>query len=49
MDIAQIKRKCGIIERVNYNPSKSEKYKQPACPKKNEDAILDAFRHFKVI
>ena len=30
--IAQIKRKCGIIERVNYNKSKKEDVKVPQCP-----------------
>ncbi len=27
--IAQVKQKCGIIERENYNKSKSEDAKQP--------------------
>ena len=30
--IAQVKRKCGIIERENYNKSKSEVAKQTQCP-----------------
>ncbi|MBO5305800.1 MAG: 23S rRNA (uracil(1939)-C(5))-methyltransferase RlmD, partial [Clostridia bacterium] len=30
--IAQVKQKCGIIERENYNKPKSEDAKQPGCP-----------------
>ena len=30
--IAQVKQKCGIIERVNYNLSKLENSRQPKCP-----------------
>ena len=47
--IAQIKAKCGIIERENYNKPKSEKSKQPGCTKERENAIMDAFRHFQMI
>lgn len=49
LNIAQIKRKCGIIERENYNLPKLEDSKQPQCTKEREDAIMDAFRHFKLI
>ena len=49
LNIAQIKRKCGIIERENYNLKKSEKSKQPGCTKEKEDAIIDAFKHFQMI
>lgn len=47
--IAQIKEKYGIIERENYNKSKKEDAVVPQCPKKKEDAIVDALRHFKMI
>ena len=47
--IAQAKRKCGIIERVNYNPSKSENSRQPKCPPEKEKAIIEALRHFRMI
>lgn len=47
--ISQVKTKCGIIERENYNKPKSENTKQPQCPKEKEDAIMDALRHFKMI
>ena len=30
--IAQVKQKCDIIERENYNKAKSEDTKQPQCP-----------------
>ena len=49
LNIAQIKRKCGIIERENYNLPKSEDSKQPNCTKEKEDAIKEAFRHFGMI
>lgn len=48
LNIAQTKTKLGIIERENYNKGK-EGHKVPPCPKKNEDAIIDALRHFKMI
>lgn len=47
--IAQIKRKCGIIERVNYNKSKKEDAKVPKCPPEKEAAIMDALKHFQMI
>lgn len=37
--IAQIKQKCGIIERANYNMLKLENAKQPQCPPEIEKAI----------
>lgn len=47
--IAQIKRKCGIIERKNYNVSKKEDAKVPQCPPEKEAAIMDALKHFQMI
>ena len=47
--IAQVKRKCGIIERVNYNLSKSEDAKPPKCPEEKEAAIREALEHFKMV
>ena len=47
--IAQVKEKCGIIERDNYNKAKSEDTKQPKCPKDKEAAIMDALKYFKMI
>ena len=47
--IAQVKQKCGIIERENYHKAKSENAKQPKCPKEKEDAIVEALKHFKMI
>ena len=49
LNIAQIKRKCGIIERENYNLPKSEDSRQPNCTPEKEEAIMDAFMHFKMI
>lgn len=47
--IAQVKQKCGIIERENYNKSKSEDAKQPQCPPEKEKAIMEALKHFGMI
>ena len=47
--IAQVKQKCGIIERENYNLPKSENSRQPKCPPEKELLIEDALRHFKMI
>ena len=47
--IAQIKKKCGIVLRENYNKSKKEKQVIPQCTPEKEEAIMDALRHFKMI
>ena len=47
--IAQVKQKCGIIERENYNKAKSKDSRQPRCPKEKEDAIVEALKFFKMI
>lgn len=47
--IAQVKQKCGIIERENYNKPKSEDAKQPQCPLDKEKAIKEALQHFGMI
>ena len=47
--IAQVKQKCGIIERENYNKPTSEDAKQPQCPPEKEEAIKEAQRHFGMI
>jgi len=49
LSIAQVKQKCGIIERENYNLPKKEDYKQPPCPPEKEKAIMDALKHFGMI
>lgn len=49
LNIAQIKRKHGIIERANYNLPKSENSRQPNCPPDKEKAIVAALKHFKMI
>lgn len=46
--ISQVKAKCGIIERENYNKGE-EGHRVPKCPKEKEEAILDAFRHFRML
>lgn len=47
--IAQIKKKCGIIERVNYNQLKLENSRQSKCPPEKETTIRDALEHFRMI
>lgn len=49
LNIAQVKRKLGIIERENYNPPKSDESKQPNCTLKKEKAIMESFRYFRMI
>lgn len=47
--IAQVKRKCGVIERENYNKAKSEDTKQPKCPPEKEKAIMEALKYFGMV
>ena len=47
--IAQVKQRYGIIERESYHKTKNENAKQPKYPKKKEDAIVEALRHFQMI
>ena len=49
LNIAKTKRKCGIIERKNYNLPKNEDSRSPETPKEKEEAITEAFRHFQMI
>ena len=47
--IAQVKQKCGIVERVNYNLPKSENSRQPKCPPGKEAAIWEALKYFRMV
>jgi len=49
LNIAQVKRKHGIIERENYNKPKSPDSKQPGCPVEKVKAIEEALRYFQMI
>ena len=49
LNIAQVKAKCEIIERENYNLPKSGNAKQPQCPKEKEDAIVEALKYYQMI
>lgn len=40
--IAQVKQKCGIIERTNHNLPKSENSRRPKCPPEKVAAIREA-------
>jgi len=44
LNIAQVKQKHGIIERENYNKSKSENSRQPGCPEEKVKAIEEALK-----
>ena len=46
--ISQVKAKCGIIERENYNKGEG-KSKVPQCPPEKEKAIINTLKHFKMI
>jgi 23S rRNA (uracil1939-C5)-methyltransferase len=49
LNIAQVKRKHGIIERENYNKPKSPDSPQPGCPEEKVIAIEEALKHFQMI
>ena len=49
LNIAQVKRKNGIIERENYNKPKSEDSRQPGTTPEKEKAITEALKHFNMI
>ena len=46
--IAQIKDKCGLAKRDNYNKGNG-KSKDLICPPEKEKAIMEAFKHFGMI
>lgn len=46
--IAQVKRKHGLIERINYNKGEGKNRVPQVTPEK-ESAIEDALRHFQMI
>lgn len=47
--IAQVKQKCGIIERENYNKPKSVNAKPPQYPPEKEKALIEAFEYLGMI
>ncbi len=49
LNIAQVKQKCGIIERENYNKAKSKNSRQPKCTKEKEEAIRNALKYFRMV
>ena len=49
LNIAQVKRKNGIIERENYNKAKSSDSRQPGCPEDKTKAIEAALRFYQMI
>ena len=49
LNIAQVRRKCGLDMRENFNLPKSKDAKQPNCPEKKEKAIREALEHFEMV
>ena len=49
LNIAQVRRKCGLDMRENYNLPKSDNAKQSKCPEKKEKAIWEALEHFGMV
>ena len=49
LNIAKTKKKCGFDLRKNYYFPKSENSRSPGTTKEKEEAILAAFRYFKMI
>lgn len=49
LHIAQVKRKCGIIERMNYNLPKTGDSRQSNCLLEKEVAIREALEYFQMI
>ena len=47
LNIAKTKRKCGIIERQNYNLLKSEDSRSSGTLKAKEDVIIEVLRLFR--
>ena len=47
--ISQVKRRYGLATGENYNHAKSDKYRQPICPKEKERAILAALEKFGMV
>ena len=49
LQIAQVKRKLGIMERACYNKAKHEDSRQPQCPDEKERVITEALKHFGMV
>lgn len=49
LNISQIKRKCGLEVRENYNLSKNKNARVPQCLDDKENAIRAALKHFAMI
>lgn len=49
LNIAQVKDKCAIKERENYNKPKNKDSRQPSCTKEKEKIIKEALKHFQMI
>jgi len=49
LNIAQTKRKCGIIERDNYNLPKNENSIMRRTSKEKTEAVMEAFKYYQMI
>lgn len=48
LNIAQVKDKCGFDKRENYNKG-ADGHKVPQVTPEKEQAIIEAFKHFKML
>ena len=46
LNLAQVKRNCGLELAENFNLPKIENYRQPQCPKKKEEAYYKGFASY---
>ena len=49
LNIAQVRRMCGLDMRENFNLPKSDDAKQPKCPLEKQKAIREALEHFGMV
>ncbi|MDE5823096.1 MAG: 23S rRNA (uracil(1939)-C(5))-methyltransferase RlmD, partial [Lachnospiraceae bacterium] len=47
--ISQVKRKCGLETRENFNKPKTDSNKVPNCPPEKEEMIKEAIRYFGML
>lgn len=47
--IAQVKKKCGLDMRDNYNKSQNDDYVAKQCTKEKEEIIKEALKYFGMI
>lgn len=48
LNIATVKDELGLEKQISYEKGGMAAKNRPQCPKKKHDAIVDAFRYFKM-